>query len=58
MPDRLAYRAKMGVVVPSTDTTMEPELYAMAPHGVTFHLARLYLAQTAIGSAEAAQASG
>jgi maleate isomerase len=56
MPDILGYRAKMGVVVPSTNTTMEPELYAMAPHGVTFHIARLYLAQTAIGSAEQAQA--
>lgn len=56
MPDILGYRAKMGVVVPSTNTTMEPELYAMAPPGVTFHIARLYLAQTAIGSAEAAQA--
>jgi len=56
MPDILGYRAKMGVVVPSTNTTMEPELYAMAPHGVTFHIARMYLAQTAIGSAEEAQA--
>jgi maleate isomerase len=35
---------------------MEPELYAMAPAGVTFHIARMYLAQTAIGSAEEAQA--
>ena len=56
MPDLLGYRAKMGVGVPSTDTTMEPELYAMAPQGVTFHIARMYLAQSAIGSAEQAQA--
>jgi maleate isomerase len=56
MPDILGYCAKMGVVVPSTNTTMEPELYAMAPHGVTFHIARMYLAQTAIGSPEQAQA--
>ena len=56
MPDLLGYRAKMGVVVPSTNTTMEPELYAMAPPGVTFHIARMYLAQSAIGSAEQAQA--
>ncbi len=33
MPDILGYGAKMGVVVPSTNTTMEPALYAMAPHG-------------------------
>ena len=56
MPDRLGYRSKMGVVVPSTNTVMEPELYAMAPHGVTFHIARMYLAQSAMGSAEQAQA--
>jgi len=56
MPDILGYRAKMGGVVPSTNTTMEPELYAMAPQGVTFHIARMYLAQSAMGSAEQAQA--
>ncbi len=33
MPDILGYGAKMGVVVPSTNTTMEPALSAMAPHG-------------------------
>jgi maleate cis-trans isomerase len=32
MPDILGYRAKMGVVVPSTNTTMEPELYALRLH--------------------------
>jgi len=56
MPDRLGYRSKMGVVVPSTNTVMEPELYAMALPGVTFHIARMYLAQSAMGSAEQAQA--
>jgi maleate isomerase len=45
MPDLLGYRAKIGVVVPSTNTTMEPEMHSMAPPGVTFHTARLYLAQ-------------
>jgi maleate isomerase len=55
MPDLLGYRAKIGVVVPSTNTTMEPELYSMAPLGVTFHTARLYLAQSSIGSPEEAQ---
>jgi maleate isomerase len=35
MPDLLGYRAKIGVVVPSTNTTMEPELHSMAPPGVT-----------------------
>src|SRR5262245_63988975 len=43
MRDVLGYRAKIGVVVPSTGTTMEPELYQMAPPGVTFHGARMRL---------------
>jgi maleate cis-trans isomerase len=30
MPDRLGYRAKMAVVVRSTNTVMEPDLLAMA----------------------------
>lgn len=55
MPDLLGYRAKIGVVVPSTNTTMEPELHSMAPPGVTFHAARLYLAQSSVRSPEEAQ---
>ena len=57
MPDLLGYRAKMAVVVPSSNTTMEPELHAMAPRGVTIHTARLRLAQAAIRSPEEAQAA-
>ncbi len=55
MPDLLGYRAKIGVVVPSTNTTMEPELHSIAPPGVTFHTARLYLAQSSVRSPEEAQ---
>ncbi|HEV2336808.1 MAG TPA: arylmalonate decarboxylase [Stellaceae bacterium] len=55
MPDLLGYRAKLAVVVPSTNTTMEPEMHAMAPRGVTFHTARIYLAQPSIRSPEEAQ---
>jgi maleate isomerase len=56
MPDLLGYRLKIGVVVPSTNTVMEPELYGIAPPGVTFHIARMYLAQSAIGSPEEVRA--
>ena len=56
MPDVLGYRANIGVVVPSTNTTMEPELYAMAPAGVTFHTARMYVPQPALGSPAEAEA--
>lgn len=55
MPDLLGFRAKIGVVVPSTNTTMEPEMHSMAPAGVTFHTARLYLAQSSIRSPQEAQ---
>jgi len=55
MPDLLGYRAKMGVVVPSTNTTMEPEMHFMAPCGVTFHTARIYLAQSSVRSPEEAR---
>jgi maleate isomerase len=55
MPDLLGYRAKIGIVVPSTNTTMEPEMHSMAPPGVTFHTARLYLAQSSVRTPEEAQ---
>jgi maleate isomerase len=55
MPDLLGYRAKIGIVVPSTNTTMEPELHAMAPAGVTIHTARIYLPQSSIRSPEETQ---
>jgi maleate isomerase len=56
MPDVLGYRAKMGVLVPSTNTIMEPELYAMAPPGVTFHSSRMYVPARSIASEADAQA--
>lgn len=41
MPDVLGYRAKFGVLVPSTNTVVEPDFYAMAPPGVTLHTGRI-----------------
>src|SRR5206468_5839524 len=43
MPDVLGYRAKFGVLVPSTNTIVEPDFYAMAPPGVTIHTARIFI---------------
>jgi maleate cis-trans isomerase len=34
-------RARIGVLVPGGNPTVEPELYRMAPKGVTIHFARL-----------------
>src|SRR5712691_7390397 len=39
------------VLVPSTNTILEPELYAMAPKRVTCHVSRMYVPQSSIGSA-------
>ena len=44
MPDVLGYRAKFGVIGPSTNTIVEPDYYMMAPPGVTFHYGRIYIA--------------
>ena len=45
MPDILGYRARIGVVVPSTNTIVEPEFHLMAPPGVTVHTGRIYIEQ-------------
>src|SRR5687767_14578194 len=39
--DALGYRAKIGILVPATNTIVEPEMAAMQPPGVTNHIARM-----------------
>ncbi len=36
-----SWRGRIGVIVPSTNTTLEPEFSRMAPAGVTVHVARI-----------------
>jgi len=43
MADRLGYRCKIGIIVPSTNTTVQPETDAMRPPGVTNHIARIHI---------------
>jgi maleate isomerase len=39
--DRLGYRAKLGLIVPAFNASMQPELEMMRPVGVTHHVARI-----------------
>ncbi len=41
--DTLATRGKIAVVVPATNTVVQPEFEAMCPPGVTNHVTRMYL---------------
>jgi maleate isomerase len=44
--DALAFRKKIGIVVPSTNNTIVgPECEALRPRGVTNHVARLTIKQ-------------
>jgi maleate cis-trans isomerase len=40
------WRARIGILVPQGNPTVEPEFYLMAPEGVTVHFARLQSFQT------------
>ena len=39
--DVLGYRAKVGILVPASNTIVEPEMAAMQPQGVTNHVSRM-----------------
>ena len=41
--DTLASRAKIAVIVPATNTVVQPEMEAMRPAGVTNHVSRMLL---------------
>lgn len=43
MSDSLGYRLKMGIVLPSTNTSMQPETEALRPRGVTNHTSRMVI---------------
>ncbi|MDP6706391.1 MAG: arylmalonate decarboxylase [Alphaproteobacteria bacterium] len=48
MVDALGQRAKIGVVVPSTNTIVQPDFDALRPDGVTNHVARIMIPNMAI----------
>lgn len=49
-PGEVPERLKVGALIPSTNTVVEPELYDMLPRGVTAHAGRMLVTQTNTGS--------
>ncbi len=50
MPNVVGFRAKMGVIIPSTNTVVEADFWDMRIPGVTFHTGRIYIGQPALDS--------
>jgi maleate isomerase len=55
MPDVTGYRAKVAVIVPSTNTVVEHDVSVLRPHGVTFHTGRMYIDNPDLNSDEATE---
>lgn len=53
MPDVTGYRAKFGVIVPSTNTVVEHDMNRVSPRGVTFHAGRIYIDEESLDSNDA-----
>jgi maleate isomerase len=53
MTDALGWRAKIGIVAPSTNTSVQPECEPLRPRGVTNHLARITIQERPLTSDEA-----
>jgi maleate isomerase len=48
MPDALGWRKKFAVLIPSTNTSVQPEFDAMRPPGVTNHVVRIRIPNMAL----------
>jgi maleate isomerase len=53
MPDTLGYRKRIGIVVPSTNTTVQPECEPLRPRGVTNHIARSTIRERPLNTEQA-----
>jgi maleate isomerase len=51
--DSLGWRAKIGIVMPSTNTSVQPESDELRPRGVTNHVARVYIQERPLTSEQA-----
>lgn len=52
MPDVVGWRSKFAVIVPSTNTVVEHDVWAVRPPGVSFHTGRMYISDPNLGSDE------
>jgi maleate isomerase len=55
LPDTIGYRKRIGVVVPSTNTTVQPETDRLLVPGVTCHTGRVTIKERPLGTQEAFQ---
>lgn len=46
------WRARVGVLLPTNNTVLEPEMASVAPEGVTFHTTRMVSSRSGHGSVE------
>src|SRR5712691_5266566 len=53
VPDTLGYRKRIGIVVPSTNTTVQPECEPMRPRGVTNHTGRSAIKERPLNTEQA-----
>ncbi|MCP4139141.1 MAG: arylmalonate decarboxylase [Chloroflexi bacterium] len=53
MTDALGWRKKFGVIVPSTNTIVEPDFHRMSVPGVTPHMSRIHIRDQNLDSDEA-----
>lgn len=53
MTDTLGYRGRIALVVPSTNTSCQPESEALRPHGVTNQIARISIKERPLTSEQA-----
>jgi maleate isomerase len=53
MPDTIGYRKRIGLVVPSTNTTVQPETESLRVPGVTCHTGRVTIKERPLNTEEA-----
>ena len=53
MTDQLGYRGRIAIVIPSTNTSCQPESERLRPKGVTNHVARISIRERPLTSEQA-----